>query len=531
MTNFQHAKALVWCGGWALVALIVSTLWLALLPAWSLAAWEQLLGDGRWWRALALSAWIAAASTALSLALCYYSGQRLLVSARALSAKLPLLLALPHAALALGLLLLLMPTGWIGRALAALFGWQRPHDLVLVNDPWALSLIAALVLKEAPFLLWVLSNNWRAQQAWYQRQLRMGASLGYAPRQCWRWLLWPQLLPKLRWALLAVLAYALSSVEMALIIGPNTPPPLAVLSWHWLRDASSQASGSISVFMQVLALALSAALLWSYERWLRARSRPRRPSQPLAAGRAQPWPLQRLIYALYIAAVLALLLAACSGVWPFPQLLPTSWQLRYLAASLSSAAWLQSVVIASLASALALVLLIAWLESSRRASDRYAAALLFCLLIMPPLLLSSGLYQLSLRLGLHPGLNLVWLAHSIWILPYGWLVLNPAWRAYDQRYAHIATSLGQPYWRFLLLVKLPMLKAPLSACLAIGVAVSLALYLPTQFLGAGRVATLTTETINLAAGGQRNIAAAYAFWQALLPALAFYAAHRYSHRR
>ena len=42
--------------------------------------------------------------------------------------------------------------------------------------------------------------------------------------------------------------------------------------------------------------------------------------------------------------------------------------------------------------------------------------------------------------------------------------------------------------------------------------------------GAGRHATVTTEALTLASGGQRTLLAAYALLQALLPALAFGAA-------
>jgi ABC-type uncharacterized transport system YnjBCD permease subunit len=35
----------------------------------------------------------------------------------------------------------------------ALTGWERPPDALIVQDPWGLSLMAGLVIKEIPFLL------------------------------------------------------------------------------------------------------------------------------------------------------------------------------------------------------------------------------------------------------------------------------------------------------------------------------------------------------------------------------------------
>jgi putative thiamine transport system permease protein len=55
----------------------------------------------------------------------------------------------------------------------------------------------------------------------------------------------------------------------------------------------------------------------------------------------------------------------------------------------------------------------------------------------------------------------------------------------------------------------------------VGCAVSIAQYLPTLFVGAGRFATVTTEAVTLASGAQRSLTAAYAALQALLPAALF----------
>lgn len=120
--------------------------------------------------------------------------------------------------------------------------------------------------------------------------------------------------------------------------------------------------------------------------------------------------------------------------------------------------------------------------------------------------------------------------HVLVVLPYVFIGLQPAWRSFDPRYAQVALSLGQPRWRFWWRVKAPMLAAPMAAALAVGFAVSLAQYLATQFIGAGRHATLTTEAVTLASGGQRTLAAAFALLQALLPLLVFAAAQAVQRR-
>jgi putative thiamine transport system permease protein len=71
---------------------------------------------------------------------------------------------------------------------------------------------------------------------------------------------------------------------------------------------------------------------------------------------------------------------------------------------------------------------------------------------------------------------------------------------------------------------LPMLLRPVLVALALGFSVSVALYVPTIFLGGGRLTTLTAEAVALAAGSDRRVIGVYAFLQAALPLLAFAAA-------
>ena len=62
---------------------------------------------------------------------------------------------------------------------------------------------------------------------------------------------------------------------------------------------------------------------------------------------------------------------------------------------------------------------------------------------------------------------------------------------------------------------------PLLTAAAIGFGVSVAQYLPTLFLGAGRIATLTTEAVTLSSGSDRRIIAVYGVLQAALPLFTF----------
>jgi putative thiamine transport system permease protein len=126
--------------------------------------------------------------------------------------------------------------------------------------------------------------------------------------------------------------------------------------------------------------------------------------------------------------------------------------------------------------------------------------------------------------------GLAWV-HTLVALPYVFVTLAPAWRSFDRRYEWTALALGRSRAAFWWRVKLPLLAAPIAAALAVGFAVSVAQYLPTQFIGAGRHASVTTEAVTLASGGQRHAAAAFAILQALLPAIGFALAAWVGHRQ
>ena len=91
------------------------------------AAWQAFAADGLWPRALALTlisgllATAGAVALSLGLLAAFFPGTRWPRLLRPLSS----MLAVPHAAFAIGLVFLLSPSGWIARALSPwLSGWQ-----------------------------------------------------------------------------------------------------------------------------------------------------------------------------------------------------------------------------------------------------------------------------------------------------------------------------------------------------------------------------------------------------------------------
>ena len=507
----------------------------AAVRAADVAAWQALWADGQWLPAWGLGLRVGLVSSLVSLVLALSVVSSVVGSdaGRRLQQRLAPMLAMPHLAFAIALGLLLMPSGVVARLLAPWLGWQQPPDVATVQDPGGWALVAGLVAKEVPFLVWTaLAGLQRAGlQGVLRQQIWVARSMGLSsPQIAWQ-VLWPVLVPTLAWPLGAVVAYGLTVVDMAVVLGPGTPPVLGVLAWQWLLDASPtlQAQGAAAVWLLVgtwVAVMLALLGVWRVAGFMRrhalARGLPRRP--PGGIGRLRPQVAVRagvaLWQGLYLVCVLVLAGVSVAGVWRFPDLRPelltlSAWEQVWASAPLVS----RTALLAAGASSAALLLVVAWLEALPARVDAWATPWIYASMVLPSLLLSAGFYTVALQLGLDGQPAGLWWVHLMFVAPYVWVALAPAYRAYDDRLRLTARTLGRGAWAHLVRVKWPVLRAPLASAFAIGFAVSVAQYLPTQFVGAGRLGTVTTEALTLAAGGQRHLSAAFAALQMVLPAI------------
>ena len=510
------------------------------------AAWIALAAQAQTAPALWLSLYTGVAASALALV-----GAALLLALTygtprwtRLLGRLPAMLALPHAAFAIGLLLLIAPSGWLVRLAVALVSpldaWlglgltlDAPPAWQSTQDPWGLGLIAVLALKEIPFLLWTAAAQLQRPDLARRMalELRLAQSLGYSAYSAWWRVAWPQLLARLQAPVLAVLVYSLTVVDVALLAGPGTPPTLAVLAWQWLQDAdpARNAMGAAAAWLLaavVAALALAGVLVqthgrtWAAARWTRGVA----PNSAAGTGQARRfggWGTSAVSLA-YAAVAAALGLGSVIGVWPFPDLWPQAWtwQAWHAAADSAHVVW-TTLALALASSAAALLWAVAWLECAPLAWQRRLQGLLYLPLVVPAVLWALGLHRLALAWGLDGDVKGLWLAHTLCVLPYVLLSAQGPYGGFDARLQAVAASLGRTRWAFVWRIKWPLLRAALAASFAVGFAVSVAQYLATLYVGAGHFATATTEAVALAAGGQRSLMAAFATLQWLLPALVF----------
>jgi putative thiamine transport system permease protein len=499
----------------------------------SLAPWRAFFDVPGVWRSIWLSITTGVLTSAISLAIVVlfcasWHGTKVFAGLQRLLSPL---LSLPHATVAFGVAFLIAPSGWIMRLVSPwATGLDRPPDLIVVNDPGGLALVAGLVIKEVPFLL--LMTLAALGQADARNRRTVARTLGYGPVSAWLKGVFPVVYPQIRLPVYAVLAFSMSVVDVALILGPSTPATLSVQLVKWFHDPdlAKRFVASAGATVQLALVAGAIGLWWCAERLVACLGR-----RWIASGRrggGDLW-LRRVsagfVLVSFGGALLGLLGMAVwsfAGFWRYPDALPGSWTLANWSRHAGEIATpaLNTVTIGLAAAGMAIVLAVACLEheaaSGRRAGAR-ALWLLYLPLLIPQIAFLFGAQVLLVTLRLDGWWLAVAWSHLVFVLPYVFLSLADPYRAWDERYARSARCLGagaaKVFWR----VKLPMLLRPVLIAAAVGFAVSAGLYLPTVFAGAGRTPTLLTEAIGLAAGGDRRVIGIYAILQLVTPFLGF----------
>jgi putative thiamine transport system permease protein len=318
------------------------------------------------------------------------------------------------------------------------------------------------------------------------------------------------------------------------VLAPGNPPPLAVLAARWFADYDLERyfPAAAAATLQLVIVLLLLALWWAAEQVV-ARLGTAWCERGLRHGWAEP--LVRLGtglcvvgFVLGLASVVAMLVWSFAQTWRYPDVLPSQLGLATWATQ-GPRVWgtvANTVSLALCTALIALLLAIACLESEssrRHPPTQRALWLAYAPLLIPQIAFLDGFQVALVRLRLDG----LWLAvawsHFVFVWPYVFLSLADPWRALDSRYARTAAALGAGAWATLWRVRVPLLLRPILVAFAIGCAVSVGLYLPTLFAGAGRVATLTTEAVTLSSGADRRILGVFTFLQALIP-LAVYAA-------
>ena len=445
------------------------------------------------------------------------------------------ILVIPHAAAAIAVGFLIAPSGMFSRLISPwLSGWELAPDGIFPHDPYGISIILGLTLKELPFLL-LMALGALAQPELgkkLRQQYKVALNLGYYPITAFFKAVLPVLYPFLRLPILAVLAYASASVEMPLILGPNTPPTLAVTIMQWFNDVdlNLRIKASAGALLQ-LALTGSLIALWlGSERAIKncfnrtlvngKRSYADALWQKITAA------LTAVVIGFILLALIGLVMWSVAGFWRFPAVLPEQLVLLHFQSAFTqmSTPLFNTITIGIVSTIFAIVLTLLCLEAeqlSQKPLSTFTSFIIYLPLLVPSIAFLFGLVWLQQLVNNQTAFFNVAFAHLLFVLPYVFLSLASSYRRLDPRFAHVAASLGATPARVFLQVKLPQLFAPLLIAIALGLAISFGQYLPTLLAGGGRIATITTEAVTLANGASRRTSAVYAIIQMALPLVGF----------
>ncbi|MDD1780908.1 thiamine ABC transporter permease [Enterovibrio sp. ZSDZ35] len=432
------------------------------------------------------------------------------------------LLAMPHVAFAIGFALTFAPSGWLFRFSALFSSENEPYQWSLVQDQYGIGLILALAIKETPFLL--LMSLAVLKQMRVDKLLNVSQSLGYNRSAAWMKVIFPQWLPRMRFPIYAVIAYGLSVVDVAMIIGPTSPNTFAVLVWQWFNDPDLQllpraAAGAISLFVLCFAVLLAYRLfeyliVRVWQNW------------QFSGSKCISLPgknLFKLVAVIPFLMIPVLLVWSFALRWRFPDIWPSRFSVRFWEQESRHLIELatNSLILGLISATVALVFAIGCLEYR----DKYHKSVPQLVIAIPMLIPQlSILFGIQVAIYMLPGQwhvpATIW-AHILFAFPYVYLALDGPWKSFDQRLTQTARSLGHSPFKAWSLVKLPNVLPAILLAWAVGLSVSFAQYLPTQLLGAGRITTLTTEAVSLASGQDRRISAVYGLIQAFLPLVFF----------
>lgn len=253
------------------------------------------------------------------------------------------ILVIPHAAAAIAVGFLIAPSGMISRLASPwLSGWELAPNGMFPHDSFGISIILGLTLKELPFLL-LMALGVLAQPELgkkLRQQHKVALNLGYCPMTAFFKVILPSLYPLLRLPLLAVLAYASASVEMPLILGPNTPPTLAVAIMHWFNDVdlNLRIKASAGALLQLAVTGGLLALWLGAEKAVKVLF-----SDSLTNGVREYggfyWQkitvvLTTLVISFILLSLIGLVMWSVAGFWRFPDAMPEQFTLLHFKSAL-----------------------------------------------------------------------------------------------------------------------------------------------------------------------------------------------------
>ena len=438
------------------------------------------------------------------------------------------LLALPHITMAVGLIFLFSPSGLIFRLISPwLTGFDRPPNLFIIPDEYGIFLILGLLLKETPFFL-LLSMS-ALEQLPARKVFNVGRTLQHSSFSTWFLLIFPLIYKKIRLVIFIVIAFAASVIDMSLLLAPSTPSTLAIRIFQIFQTSEVNSifiASNLALIQFCIIIAL--ILLWIFlEKIIKQNFFYIFLIKILIRKKSlfvdSLFIIAMVLFLLSMMGVASSFLWSISENWHFPNFFPSSFSLNNILTFLyqHQSTVLTSVCISILVSFLSIILILIWVELTETINFKilYFEWVLFIPLFIPQISFLIGLQSFLVTLNFQSFLLPLIAVELLYVLPYCFIILAPALREIKKEFIKVGSSLGKNRFERLVFIKIPLVSSSLLTSFGIGMIVSLSLYAPVYFIGAGRINTLTVEAVNLALSGSRQDLGLATVFQVIIPIL------------
>ena len=438
------------------------------------------------------------------------------------------LLALPHITMAVGLIFLFSPSGLIFRLISPwLTGFDRPPNLFIIPDEYGIFLILGLLLKETPFFL-LLSMS-ALEQLPARKVFNVGRTLQHSSFSTWFLLIFPLIYKKIRLVIFIVIAFAASVIDMSLLLAPSTPSTLAIRIFQIFQTSEVDSifvASNLALIQFCIIIAL--ILFWIFlEKIIKQNFFYIFLIKILIRKKSlfvdSLFIIAMVLFLLSMMGVASSFLWSISENWYFPNFFPSSFSLNNILIFLyqHQSTVLTSVCISILVSFLSIILILMWVELTETINFKifYFEWVLFIPLFIPQISFLIGLQSFLVTLNFQSFLLALIVVELLYVLPYCFIILAPALREIKKEFIKVGSSLGKNRFERLVFIKIPLVSSSLLTSFGIGMIVSLSLYAPVYFIGAGRINTLTVEAVNLALSGSRQDLGLATVFQVIIPIL------------
>ena len=437
-------------------------------------------------------------------------------------------LALPHITMAVGIIFLFSPSGLFFRLISPwLTGFERPPNFFIIPDEYGFFLILGLVLKEIPFF--ILISLSALEQLPTKKIFKIGKTLQHSYFSIWAMIIFPLIYKKIRLVIFIVIAFSASVIDMSLLLAPSTPSTLSIRA---LKAYQSAEFDSIFIASN-LALIQLLVIIVLMVCWVFLEKIVQQKHFFLITlnflSRKKPFFKNILYFTSLILFSFSILGIACAFLWSigqnwyFPQFFPGSLSIDNILVFFKQNKDIVfvSIYISLIVSLLSLLIIVIWVELTEvlKFKHFYFEWFFFLALFIPEISFLIGLQSFLIIFDFNSFFIPLIVTELLYIMPYSFIILAPALREIKKDYIKVGSSLGKSRLERLIYIKIPLIIPSIFTAFAIGMIISLSLYTPVYFIGAGRITTLTVEALNLALSNSRQDLGVATVFQVLIPIL------------